>query len=44
MHKNAARQSFNEMISQLQKLKRSPRAPQVKGLLGDTFNENSSFG
>lgn len=44
IHKNTARTTFNAMLNDLPKLRRNPRAPQVDGLLGDTFNENASFG
>ena len=44
MHRNTARSNFNAMLNDLPKLRRNPRAPQVDGLLSDTFNENASFG
>jgi hypothetical protein len=44
IHKNTARNNFCAMLNELPKLRRNPRAPKVEGLLGETFNENSSFG
>lgn len=44
LHKNMARTCFNEMLSELPKIKKGSRAPKVDGLLAEVFNENSSFG
>lgn len=44
LHKNMARTCFNEMLSELPKLKRGSRAPKVDGLLAEFYHENSSFG
>ena len=42
--RNQARLNFDTMFAELPRLKPDYRRPNVKGLLGEIFNENSTFG